>query len=95
MRQAVRDGTPAEPLVEHRRGFRLVHAHHHRLRTTTPFRRLAVARLHARCSGPTYRDRSWSSWPRSQGSPGAISLPHRAQTTNPAATCGAHRFRRR
>jgi hypothetical protein len=35
--------------------------------------------------------RSWSSWPRSHGSPGAIGSPHRAQLTPPAATWGAHR----
>lgn len=32
-------------------------------------RRPEVARLQARCSGPVYRLRSKSSWPRSQGSP--------------------------
>ena len=36
------------------------------------------------CSGPLYRDRSWSSCPRSHGCPGKISKPHRAHTTPPS-----------
>jgi thioredoxin-dependent peroxiredoxin len=32
--------------------------------------------LQARCSGPRYLERSWSSWPRSHGTPGAIAREH-------------------
>jgi len=49
--------------------------------------------LHPRCSGPRYRDRSWSSWPRSQGVPGTISRPQRQQMTSPRSTRNDHRFR--
>jgi hypothetical protein len=38
-------------------------------------RRPFVARLQARCSGPLYRDRSKSSWPRSQSWPQRMRNP--------------------
>ena len=49
-------------------------------RNIAPLGRLrpAVARLHARCSGPVYALRSMSLCPRSHGSPGRICKPQRA-----------------
>jgi hypothetical protein len=69
----------------------LIAALHHR-RDVLSIVRPAVPRLHARCSGPVYVRLSSSEWPRSQGSPGAMGWPHRAQATSPAATRGVHAF---
>jgi hypothetical protein len=51
------------------------------------------ALLQGLCSGPEYRERSPSTYPKSQASPGSIGRPHRAQSTDPKATVDSSAFR--